>query len=183
MATMRTAFQGAPLTEAEWTQSRQMGLTEDQFQDWKSDPARFDYNFGQFKDASGKYVIPSNAQARSGYIPTEGYQGRLGLNDDQYAEFALNPNRFSAQFGQYRDTTGKYNIPVLQTQSPAAGAVGSPTAGGGGGGFSWGQSNPELGYWGLPKMATAPAAQPPSADDAAKNFRNTNYFGLKNYGA
>lgn len=167
------------MSEADWTQSRQMGLTREQYQQWKEDPARFDYSFGQYKDPSGRYLIPSNATARTDYVPTEGYQGRLGLNDQQYSEFAMRPTQFAAQFGQYRDATGKYNIPV--TQQPSAG-VNTPGAApvANAGGFQWGQQNTEPGYWGLPKLATT---SPNTQTDPLKRFQETNYFGLKNYGA
>jgi hypothetical protein len=178
------------LSSADWQQADTMGLTGEQFQQWKNDPARFDFAFGRFKGPDGKYSIPAGQQANyTGFVPTTGAQGRLGLTDELYNEFALRPSSFMNRYGSYLDKeTGRYSIPqnLPGGASPAAATASSAPAtnpgAGGAGAFQWGQYNTEPGYWGLPKMAgTAPAAQPPV--NALQKFKDTNYFGLKNFGA
>jgi hypothetical protein len=131
---------------------------------------------------------------------------QLGLTPTQYFQWRANPTWFEQRYAQYRGEGGKYNIPPPKPQllpgtdqwampgsmrtdtfdhrvapPPEDVMPGSEVKPGGaaGGGFSWGQQNPELGYWGLPKLGSTDGMKA----DTLKNFKNTNYFGLKNYGA
>jgi hypothetical protein len=147
-----------------------------------------------FINTSGPSVPPGE-QAR---------MEQLGLTPTQYFQWRANPTWFEQRYAQYRGEGGRYNIPPpkpqqlpgtdqwvlpgsmrsenFETRVAAPGTqapANTPRAGTPGGAFSWGQQNPELGYWGLPKMGAVDGMK----TDQMQNFKNTNYFGLKNYGA